>query len=329
LSRGSRLNLPLSKYCRWTICSAVGRHANTFRAASQIFGELISGHGQPRITPNKARIKLCGFVELCARSESKPLRGWAYSEEQGQKLLDLYFDGNGVDSGRSLRLILDLIVELILRNPNKVVADAIKTSVVVTLLRIVAGRSTKPLAKSAIRVLDRFVSKSVVSLEEVGIEYGAVKGLHLPITDLLLWKTFLGELFSWMKLHFICPVAGKLVATVLSQLRQASSDGFLKESAGPLTLELWHEWLLSMLKQEPALLDGLKSYVFMTWFKSDRDDALRFLQMMNSLGDGITSPKLELGVKATLQLAALEVGKRVGLVEEPGMLSRSGVSRGK
>ena len=106
----------------------------------------------------------------------------------------------------------------------------VKSTVLDTLVAIMAKQSTKPLAKSAIMVLDRFLTKSVISLEEVGTKYRTQKKSDLAVTDLQLWKNYLAEAFNWMEVQFVCPVAGKFIATVYRLLSAESKQGFLKES---------------------------------------------------------------------------------------------------
>lgn len=264
-------------------------------------------------------MKLCGFIGQCCKSESKELREWAFSSDLYFRLFDLYLEWNEADAERSLRLILDLLVDLISQDDTRPDREPTKLAVLDTLVSIVARQSTKPLAKSAIMVLDRFLSKSVVSLHDIGTSYKASRGLDLAVSDLRLWKSYLSELFIWMRIQFVCPVAGKFITTLYRQLRTESDKGFLSESDAKFTVDLWHEWLLEFLMLEPLLLDGIKNYIFVPLFKSEKSESLAFLEMMNRLDEDVVSPHIDLDVPATLRLASLEVGKRVGLVEEPGI----------
>lgn len=263
-------------------------------------------------------MRLCGFIEQCCKSGSEEIRGWAFSSELYLQLFDLYLEWNEADAERSLRLILDLLVDLMGRVEERQGSDSTKLTVLDSLVSIVARQSTKPLAKSAIMVLDRFLSKSVVSLSEIGTRYKGLRGLEPAVSDLQLWKTYLSELFNWMRIQFVCPVAGKFVTTVYRQLRAESDKGFLSDSGNKFTVDLWYEWLLGFLMSEPLLLDGIKNYIFVPLFKSEKGESLAFLEMMNRLDKDVISPQIDLDVPATLRLASLEVGKRVGLVEEPG-----------
>lgn len=297
--------------------------SNHVRSANAIFDQLSTRETTSKPSTSKIRIRLCGFIEQCCKSSSEEVRGWAFSNDLYLRLFDLYLEWNEADAERSLRLVLDLLVDLMSRDQAKPHFEATKLTVLDTLVSIVARRSTKPLAKSAIMVLDRYLAKSVVSLREVGTRYKKVMGLELPISDLQLWKSYFEELFDWMKIQFVCPVAGKFVATVYKQLRGESDAGFLSGSEKKLTVELWHEWLLEFLMLNPTLLEGIKNYIFIPLFKSEKTESLAFLEMMNKLDKETVSTQVDMDVPATLRLASLEVGKRVGLVEEPGIIHLS------
>ena len=292
--------------------------SNHIRNANAVFDQLSSRETTSKPSTSKIRIRLCGFIEQCCKSSSKEVRDWAFSSEIYLRLFDLYLEWNEADTERSLRLVLDLLVNLMIRDQARPHFESTKLTVLDTLVSIVARQSTKPLAKSAIMVLDRFLTKSVVSLREVGTKYKELKGIEPAVSDLQLWKSYLTELFDWMKIQFVCPVAGKFVATVYKQLRGESEAGFLSGSEKKLTVELWHQWLLEFLMSDQTLLEGIKNYIFIPLFKSERTESLAFLDMMNRLDKDTVSPEVDMDVPATLRLASLEVGKRVGLVEEPG-----------
>jgi hypothetical protein len=81
---------------------------------------------------------------------------------------------------------------------------------------------------------------------------------------------------------------------------------------------MWHQWLLGLLTEEPTLLESIQNYIFLPLFKVDRPEALKFLQRMNEDQAVSGASEMNMDVAALLQLAALETGKKVGLVEEPG-----------
>ncbi|SPO02760.1 uncharacterized protein DNG_05435 [Cephalotrichum gorgonifer] len=295
--------------------------------AKSVFNHLISQEASSKAATSKIRVKLCGFIQQCCQSRSGEVKDWAFSNELYLKLMDLYLEWNESDSERSLRLVLDLLVDLMTGGQSRADRESTKLTVLDTLVSIVARQSARPLAKSAMMVLDRFLSKSVVSLHEVGSKYKELKRLDIAVSDLQLWKTYVAEILNWMKVQFVCPVAGKFVATIYKGLHTESEKGFLSGSEKKFTVELWHEWLLQLLIPEPLLLEGVKNYILLPLFKLERTESLAFLDMMNRLDRDIVSPQTDLDTPAMLKLASLEVGKRVGLVEEP-VYAQSGTKRG-
>jgi hypothetical protein len=275
---------------------------------------------------SQLRVKLCGFIEQCCKSTSGEVSAWVFSGDLYLRLLDLYLEWVEADAERSLRLVLDVLVNLLNQGQRRSDQERTKNKVVDTLVSIFAGKSVKPLAKSAIMTLDRFLVKSVVSLGEVGSRYSELKGLGLPVSDLRLWEAFMDDILNWMRVPVVCPVAGKFVTTVYKGLRVESEKGFLAGGldAQLFTVELWHKWLLDFLVRsgaDPAFMEGVKNYIFAPLFKSDKAESLMLLEMMNRLDSDIVSPQIDMDLPATLKLAALEVGKRVGLIEEPGTLT--------
>lgn len=189
--------------------------ANSLRNANAVFDQLISRETTSKPSTSKVRVRLCGFIEQCCKSNSQELRVWAFSSELYLRLFDLYLEWNESDAERSLRLILDLLVDLTARVDEGSGRDSTKLTVLDTLVSIMARQSTKPLAKSAIMVLDRFLSKSVVSLSEIGTRYKRLRGLKSAVSDLQLWKAYLSELFNWMRIQFVCllPLCASLLRT--------------------------------------------------------------------------------------------------------------------
>ncbi|MBE3046531.1 hypothetical protein IMZ48_29185 [Candidatus Bathyarchaeota archaeon] len=294
--------------------------ANPRRNANAVFAQLTSRETTSKTDTSKLRVRLCGFIEQCSKSSSQEMKGWAFSSEIYLQLLDLYLEWNEADAERSLRLVLDLLVDLMTRREEGQGRDSLKLTVLDSLTSIVARQSTKPLEKSAIMVLDRFLTKSVVSLGEIGTSYGEARGLELEpdVPDIQLWKSYVSELFNWMEIQFVCPVAGKFITTIYRHLRAESDKEVWGDSGNEFEVKLWHEWLLEFLMSKPHLLDGVKNYIFVPLFKSEKAESLALLGMMNRLDKDVVSPQTDMDILSTLSLASLEVGKRIGLVEEPG-----------
>lgn len=263
----------------------------------------------------QACIRLCGLVEQSSKSYSDGIRQWALSQDVTLKLFNFYIEWNESDNHRSMKLVLDLVAQCILKNPDREGSLKTKQSILDNLISIVIGRSTKPVAKSAIKTLDHFLSKGVFSLDDIKLVYLSFRKDLSAQDDVETWRIFTVDLFHWMRLHFVCPTAGRLIVTIYRFWRQGKVTGQVP------TIEIWHEWLLDVLAEEPNLLESLKNYVFLPLFKLDRPEALRFLEMMNEDHAVSGASDMDMNTPALLQLAALETGKRVGLVEEPGKSS--------
>ncbi|KAM6526770.1 hypothetical protein FSOLCH5_002855 [Fusarium solani] len=282
--------------------------------ARSIFARLLEGASQPRGASGNSCVKLCGFVEQSSKSRSQDLRLWAFSRDVTIRLFDFYVEWNESDNHRSMKLVLDLIPQLIRRNPDEEAGQATKSAILDNLVSIVTGKSTKPLAKSAIKALDHLVTKNIVTLEEIRSSYVTLQQKDTSVKKLEVWKPFIFELFHWMTLHFVCPTAGRFIVCIYRGLRRR--DG---ETPVELTVETWHKWLLEAVNEEPSILESIKNYIFLPLFKADKAEALDFLKRMNEHEAVSAGAEIDLNLPALLQLAALEIGKKVGLVEEPAL----------
>ncbi|UKZ80740.1 hypothetical protein TrVFT333_008504 [Trichoderma virens FT-333] len=211
--------------------------------ATNIFDTILGEAAQPRSVSGNACVRLCGFVERVSKSESEPLQLWAFSQDVALRLYDFYIDWNEFDHHRSMRLVLDLIAQLLRRNPDKKAALEIRDLLLDNLISIVIGRSTKPVAKSALKTLDYFLAKGVFNLDDVKATHLAYHQELSQAADIEIWSVFTTELLQWTRLHFICPAAGKFI--------------------------------------EPNLLENFKNYIFLPLLKVDRPEGLKFLQKVN------------------------------------------------
>ncbi|KAG6038091.1 hypothetical protein E4U41_004560 [Claviceps citrina] len=299
--------IELTKWLEKQDASAVKGHADA------LFKHLLRDASQPKSVSGQACIRLCGLVDQASRSSSEELRQWAFSETVTSKLFNFYIEWNESDNHRSMKLVLDVVAQSILRNPNREHAARTKKSILETLVSIVIGRSTKPVAKSAIKTVDHLLSKGVVTLGDIRSTYLHFRADLRSSDAVEVWRSLTSDLIRWMKLHFVCPTAGRLVVTIYRRWRQ-------EESADSVpSVEVWHQWLLDFLAEEPGLLESIKNYVFLPLFKADRSEGLAFLVRMNEDQAVSGSANMDMDVPALLQLAALETGKRVGLVEEPAI----------
>ncbi|KAG5970089.1 hypothetical protein E4U58_000744 [Claviceps cyperi] len=280
--------------------------------ANSLFEQLLKEASQPKSVSGQSCVRLCGLADQASKSSSEELRQWAFSEDITSKLFNFYIEWNESDNHRSMKLVLNVVSQSILKNSNREDASRIKKGILETLVSIVTGHSSKPVAKSAIKTLDHLLSKGVITLSEIYSTYIHVRAEVGDSEPIEIWRRFTSELFHWMKLHFICPTAGRLLVTIYRYWRQEGQP----EDTVP-SIAVWHQWLLVFLAEEPTLLESIKNYIFLPLFKADRSESLKFLGRMSQHQEVSGSSNMEMDIPALLQLAALETGKRVGLVEEP------------
>ncbi|CAI6088687.1 unnamed protein product [Clonostachys chloroleuca] len=288
------------------------------------FAKLLQEAGQPKSVSGNACVRLCGFVEHFSKSKLDQLQSWAFSEDIAQQLFTFYMEWNESDHHRSMKLVLDLLTRLQKRNPNVTAAKNIEKSLLDYLISIIVGLKSKPVAKSAIKTLDYFVSKNIYSLNDIKLSYVRSLPEKESLDEIEVWHSFFGELFSWMKNHFVCPTAGRLAVCLYRRLRNVKNQP--QSIISPRT---WHQWLLEYIEEDPSLLESVKNYIFLPLFNAERTEALEFLRMMATSDIVASNRDIDVNLPALLQLAALETGKRVGLVEEPSLNTDSQENDGK
>jgi len=189
--------------------------------------------------------------------------------------------------------------------------------VLCTLVAIVAKKSARMLTKSGLQCLDQFLNKKVVGLKEVYEKFRAVDPAVEGLSSLEVWRAWAFHLFSWMELTYVCPLAGKCLVHVFKELYKASKDADAPAELKGFTLEVWQEWLRDAMVQRPEVLEDIKVYVLTPIFKSGHEESLKLLEVFNT-NSTLSSIDQEVSDQGLLlQLAALEVGKKHGLVEEP------------
>lgn len=232
------------------------------------------------------------------------------------ELFHFYLEWYEHDPHRALRLVLDVLVTSSTANPCPETGKAIKKHVLETLVSIVARKSSRQLTKSGLQCLDHFLNKRAVDLADVFVTYKDVEPSVADLPNSSLWRSFAFQLFSWMELTYVCPLAGKCLVHIFRGLDKVAIDKSSPDLAG-FTLEMWQEWLQDALTQRPDILEDIKNYVLSPIFKTDRDASLRLLGVFNK-SQALTAADQDLADQGILlQLATLELGKKYGLVEEP------------
>lgn len=69
------------------------------------------------------------------------------------------------------------------------------------------------------------------------------------------------------------------------------------------------------------LLEGVRNYVFLFLFRNYCVEVIRFFEIIIQMGMVFVSEGINLDFVIMLQFVVLEIGKKVGFVEELGMLN--------
>lgn len=273
-----------------------------------MFEEILRIASRPRSTTKDACVKLCGFVQLCVKSKQEALRQWAFQETTATHLFDYYLEWNEKDQHRSMRLVLDQVSVLILQNLDPQLRESLKAKLVPVLVQVIARRSRRPVVKSCISALTQFLAKSVCTLADVALQYVSLRPELAREPSVVIWQRWIAEIFTWMELHYICPMAGKHLVLVFTMLYVDNVTGF---DIGKIRASL--ETACSI---HPDILESVKNNVFAPMFKSNRRIAIALLGELNRSLPGGQKDKSEDDVTALLHLAALEVGKKTSIVDD-------------
>lgn len=217
-----------------------------------------------------------------------------------------------------MRLVLDLVSMLILQNPNPQVRDSLKEDFLSTMVAIISKRSARPVVKSCINSLTHFFTKKIFTLDDLSREYHSLRP-ELAAEPTGLWRDWVAQLFRWMELQYICPVAGKLVVTIFSALFTENSATHPGQTSSPdFSIAIMREWLEVAVSANPEVFESVKNYVLAPLFKSDRVLSVELLRELNKSETGRKTDNSDGDVTALLHLAALEVGKKTSIVDDPG-----------
>jgi hypothetical protein len=224
-----------------------------------------------------------------------------------------------------MRQVVELLSSLIDKNPDQQSKTEVKTSILERSMSILTHQAAQPLVKPAFKALECLLSKRTISTQELIDAYRHKNsGETSPVsakdtTDVdTAWDSLFADVFEWMILADISPAAGKFLVTVFRELR-SNPDGV------PLTnlTASWQRWIREGLRKEPEALENVKNYLFPPLFKLDRPGSLLFLEDLNTQSSVWDMKNQEFDAHSLLQLAAIETGKKSGLVEEPSKYCRS------
>ncbi|KAH9900343.1 putative death-receptor fusion protein-domain-containing protein [Xylariomycetidae sp. FL2044] len=281
---------------------------NQARYVRDIFQQLLSGASKPKQSSGNACVKLCGFVDQCLKSGQPTLRDFAFDASTALSLFEFFMEWNEKDSHRSMRLVLDIVMNAISHNVSPQAKAHIKKNILNEAISAITQRSSKPSVKSAMTVLDYALQKKVLYLDEI---LGIYRNIHaIPSTCDVTWDDFISRVFTWMELHYVCPIAGKLLVSIFT-------SPWYEDQEVRHRWDAWHRFLCQGLQMNPQFLEPIKHYIFVPLFKADRDESLKYLEQLSSL-QGLTGQQSKgWDLNAMLWLALLEAGKKIGFVNEP------------
>jgi hypothetical protein len=248
----------------------------------------------------------------------------AFSHEISLSLFKFYVERDEKNQHRSMRQVLELLISLIVLNPDNKASSDVKMAILEQVLSIITHQAAQPLVKPAFKVLECFLNKDAISVKELSEIYGGSKFAEnrtyiqcnfQKVRDPDLWHLFVYAVFEWMSLPDTSPAAGKLLVTLFQKLRAVSADN--KISGNETYTILWQNWIRNGLIRHPDSLENIKNYLFPPLFKLDKVGSLNFLQDLKREQHFEDLESKESDAQAFLFLSAMEVGKKSGLVDEP------------
>lgn len=282
---------------------------------------FLKNAAQPRHISGNACIKLCYFIEQCKSSAALELQCLAFNEDTILDLFNFYIEWNEKNQNRSMRQVLELVSTLVSQNPDEGIKAVVKTAIVQRNIAIITHQAAQPLVKPAFKSSECFLSKGTISADDIiGIyekqiqEPNLLPGRTVEKMIEQSWDSFFSEVFDWMTYPDISPAAGKFLVTIFRELRKSSAG---KESQVDSHTVSWQRWIRRGLSKDPEVLENIKNYLFPPLFKLDRPGSLLFLQELNKEASPSELLPQKMDTQSLLRLAAIEVGKKTGLVEEP------------
>ena len=282
---------------------------------------MLDNASQPRHASANGCIKLCYFVEQCRNSKVSKIRELAFSEKTCLDLFNFYIEWNEKNQHRSMRQVLELLSSLISLNPDECSSDSVAKAILQRLVAIITHKSAQPLVKPAFKTVECLLGKGTISTRALIDCYEDQASSLRPHVDQSseresIWDAFMSEVFDWLTLPDVAPATGKFLVTLFVKLRNEPGRSQIHTANHTV---LWQRWIRNGLSRNLETLENVKNYLFPPLFKLDRSGSILFLGDLNSQGPISGLQIQESNAHSLLQLAAIEVGKKSGLVEDPGM----------
>lgn len=218
-----------------------------------------------------------------------------------------------------MRQVLELVSSLIAKNPDAAAVTAVKVSILGRDMAVITHKAAQPLVKPAFKSLECLLSKGTISTAELidAYEKTSLESISLGTEKdarETSWDNFFSGVFGWMILPDVSPAAGKFLVTVFRELRSNSVNS---RNQPDHDIASWQRWIRKGLSKNPDALENFKNYLFAPLFKLDRPGSLAFLEDLNTQSSVWDMKGQEMDAHSLLRLAAIETGKKAGLVEEP------------
>lgn len=251
------------------------------------------------------------------------LREVVFSQRTALDLFNFYLEWNEKNQHRSMRQVLELLGSLISSNPDQSISREIKLVMCERLVLIVSHQASQPLVKPAFKSLEYFLGKKIISADDLlyihsDHQNGTITRPELESKAAL--DQLISESFDWMNLPDVAPAAGKFLVTLFKELRNTAAR---PEPGLEDHTILWQKWIRKSLSRNPDSLENVKNYLFPPLFKLDRVGSIAFLEDLNRQSPMTDLQSQELDAHFLLHLAAIEAGKKAGLVEELSRLTRT------
>ncbi|KAG9956955.1 hypothetical protein KCU61_g9462, partial [Aureobasidium melanogenum] len=293
----------------------VARVINLFR---QIFSTL-----QTDIT-NQHRTAACNLlsnlVEKCAQSQEHDFLFLLWRTEKfWHHAFWIYLDQHHALNVKPSRLLLTSLTSALTKCQDKSICESQMTGLLESLVQHIATPSENAPTRPAMQVLAHWLSKSVISVDELCDIFGR----HTARRDDQVSCSIQDVLAIVLRLapyEDFASSAGSLAALILQKARPTD------QSRAPLAFDnhyssSWSSTVLDILKQKPQALEVLRLYVFPEIFQQDRPSFVAFVDQLGirSILGSDRSPGatllLSTSQREEVLFCALSIGSKLGLVK--------------
>ncbi|KAI9782363.1 MAG: hypothetical protein M1839_005236 [Geoglossum umbratile] len=287
---------------------------------------------------------LTAFLEKCRSSSIASLQSLSRPNYLWTDAFNVYLERSDRAKAKPLRQVLVTLVAIISGDSDRHGARRVLDAAVMRIIAIVFKQEPYSRVKPAIQALDYFISKQVISLQELlglvkawlsnnsAVTAGGTSGTS-PVygttvagnptdTAILLshahisggYVTVLATaILHWMLEPDIAPAAGDLFISVFSTLKRQKAEEPLCQVPGDAT-PAWCGPIQSSIGNAPSVLENLKQHIFPGLFKLSVTDFGRFLEHLRFQEISSGSPVVDGDPQVVTLFIALQTGKEIGLV---------------